>query len=59
MKKMYGAPKAERVEFEYSNTVVASVTPCQDVTKFTVQTGLVPPCNKYQVSDPVSNSEQG
>jgi len=35
MKKEYEAPKAERMEFNYSEAVVASGNQCQDVTPMT------------------------
>lgn len=35
MKKMYGTPKAERVEFDYSDAVVASSTKCKNYTPYT------------------------
>ncbi len=35
MKKAYNSPKAEKMEFEYSDTVVASTTPgCINKTEF-------------------------
>lgn len=40
MKKMYGAPKAERVEFDYSDVVVASISEkCKNVTPMTENGG--------------------
>ena len=37
MKKSYEAPKAERMEFRYSETVVASGSPCDNITPMTQQ----------------------
>ena len=37
MKKSYEAPKAERMEFRYSETVVASGTICDNITPMTLQ----------------------
>ena len=35
MKKTYQAPKAEKMDFEYSEAVVASGEACRNVTKYT------------------------
>ena len=38
MKKDYETPKAERMEFNYSEAVVASSIQCQDTTPMTKET---------------------
>ena len=47
MKKEYDAPKAEKMEFNYSETVVASATAC-DFFKTTTQ--AVEPCSDKLVT---------
>ncbi len=58
MKKMYGTPKAERVEFDYSDAVVASdVSKCRDITPYTQALGLTPPCNSV-VDGPTTHTNE-
>jgi len=49
MKKEYEAPKAERMEFNYSEAVVASGSQCDMDTLMTWQTG--DPCLEKPKSD--------
>ena len=45
MKKMYGTPKAEKVEFDYSDAVVASSTKCKNTTPYTEWNETSSTCN--------------
>ena len=54
MKKMYGAPKAEKVEFDYSDAVVASTSPCNNWT--TMGDTATNPCTENPKS-PTSYSD--
>ena len=55
MKKDYKAPKAEKMEFNYSETVVASTKVCGNITTYSQMVSDGEYCNKIIESHYVSD----